>query len=356
MRKYLKDKIKKICFFFLYFSKITGLIFYFIKKRWKDFPSIILIYHRFIDDKNCSYLNKGPVVQHKVKHFEKEIKYLKKYFKVETLDKIVTQIKAHNAFDNPTISITFDDGYLDNYELAYPILKKEGIPATVYVTTGLIGSNERTWTDEIELALMGTKKEFLQIDIHGESIMPISTIKDRERANIRIAELLKRLPDEERREHLKSILEILDDKSATQNGKERRMLNWDEVKEMAAENISIGVHTHTHGILSKMPLGEAKREIFLSKKIVEEKLGTPAKHFSFPNGREEDFSEILRDYCKEIGFESVTSAVHGVNDPNRGDRFSLRRMGAVSPVWMMAGELLKEILRWCWKNGKPALM
>jgi len=99
-----------------------------------------------------------------------------------------------------------------------------------------------------------------------------------------------------------------------------------------------------------MPVDKAKEDILTSKKIIEEKLGIKVKHFSFPNGREEDFSEELRDYCRQIGFESIASAVYGVNDPNSGKTSSIKRIGANSPVWMMAGELFREIVQWYLKR------
>ena len=114
---------------------------------------------------------------------------------------------------------------------------------------------------------------------------------------------------------------------------------------MANDGVTIGSHGHTHSVLSKMSVNKAKEDILTSKKIIEEKLGIEVKHFSFPNGREEDFSEELMDYCQKIGFKSVASVVYGMNDPFNGNVFSIKRIGARSPVWMMAGELFREIIR-----------
>jgi peptidoglycan/xylan/chitin deacetylase (PgdA/CDA1 family) len=90
-----------------------------------------------------------------------------------------------------------------------------------------------------------------------------------------------------------------------------------------------------------MPPQEAKKEISRSKRIIEENLGHKVIHFSFPNGRKEDFSEKLRDYCLEIGFESVASVIYGTNHGSNGSALELKRIVATSPVWMLAGELVK---------------
>jgi peptidoglycan/xylan/chitin deacetylase (PgdA/CDA1 family) len=113
---------------------------------------------------------------------------------------------------------------------------------------------------------------------------------------------------------------------------------------MAANGITFGSHSHTHPILSRMPLDQAKEEILISKKILEERLGTEVKHFAIPNGGKDDFSDELRDYCRGIGFESAATLIHGKND-GRSNAFNLRRVGAGSPIWLFAGELLLQFVR-----------
>ena len=123
------------------------------------------------------------------------------------------------------------------------------------------------------------------------------------------------------------------------------MLNWNEVKQMAQDGITIGSHGHTHSILSRMPIEKARGDIYDSKRTIEENLGVKVKHFAYPNGREEDFSEELKEYCQEIGFESVSTAIYGVNGPLNGNALALKRVGAISPVWLLAGELVREFLK-----------
>jgi peptidoglycan/xylan/chitin deacetylase (PgdA/CDA1 family) len=147
---------------------------------------------------------------------------------------------------------------------------------------------------------------------------------------------------------MRKIFQALDvNVEAIKDEKSRRMLNWEEVKRMADNGITFGSHTHTHPILSRVPLEKAKKDILDSKEIIEKRIGIKVKHFAFPNGRDEDFSEELRDYCKKIGFESVASVIYGMNDPSNGNTYALKRIGAISPVWMLAGELVRLF----WKDG-----
>jgi peptidoglycan/xylan/chitin deacetylase (PgdA/CDA1 family) len=351
-KKLLKTKIRNLLFLIIYHIKIPTITFFVLSKKINKWPYILLLYHRIIEE-NSTYLNKGPVVQHKISHFEKEIKYLKKHYQVMNIDKLIHRMQNGLECIKPCISITFDDGYLDNYEFAYPILKKYEVPATIYLATSLIGTNERTWTDQIEFAIMEAEKDHFKLpELFRKEAIWIKSRIQKERANIKIAEALKLIPDEKRQELMRKIFKTLEIDRNKVDGKARRMLNWEEVQKMARDGITIGSHGHTHSILSKMSVDKAKEDILTSKKIIEEKLGIKVKHFSFPNGREEDFSEELGNYCRAIGFESIASAVYGVNDPNSdsGNASSIKRIGANSPMWLMAGELFREIVRWYLKR------
>jgi len=304
------------------------------------------VYHRIVDEKS-KYLNKGAVVHHHIKDFKREISYFRRNFLILSMDEVVSQMKLGKGFRRPSIAITFDDGYLDNYTLAYPVLKKHGVPAAIYLTTGLVGTPDGIWTEQIGRAFLETQKDYLDLStISGDKIVLIKTKEEKEQANSDVSEALKLIPDDKRRELIQELLEKLEvNEKCGRHFGERMMLNWDEVQEMRKDGITIGSHSHTHPILSRMPIQEAKDEILHSKRIAERNADAQVKHFSFPNGREEDFSEELRDYCREIGFESVCSVIYGTNDASEGNAFTLRRVGAISPVSMLAGELVRLFCR-----------
>ncbi|MDX1389136.1 MAG: polysaccharide deacetylase family protein, partial [Acidobacteriota bacterium] len=100
---------------------------------------------------------------------------------------------------------------------------------------------------------------------------------------------LARLRPEEREARIDELLERLgveDPRQAT-----GLMLDWDEVREMAAQGISFGSHTATHPILSRLTRDEARAEIVESKRTIEEQLGIPVRSFAYPNGKRRDFNE-----------------------------------------------------------------
>lgn len=286
-------------------------------------------------------------MHHHIKHLEKELPYLMKNYQILTIDEVIHRLKSGVGFRRPSVAITFDDGYLDNYTLAYPILKKNGVSATLYLTTDLIGTSQRIWTDQVEFMFLETRKDQFSLPrLFGNKEVRIKTKKEKELVCNEISEALKKRPDAERIEIMRQLFETLEiNENHGKNNQERVMLNWDEVKKMAEDGMTIGSHSHTHPILSQMPIQKAKEEIYRSKNTIEEHLGIRVRHFAFPNGREEDFSEGLREYCREIGFESVASVIYGTNDVSNGNTLGLKRISAISPVWMMAGELVKLFIR-----------
>jgi peptidoglycan/xylan/chitin deacetylase (PgdA/CDA1 family) len=350
----IKYFIKEILFLSFFYLRFFDLILKLLTRLRQEHPCIILLYHRIIDE-SSKYLNKGAVVHHHINDFKREIPYFKRNFQILSMDEIVNHIKLGKGFRRPSIAITFDDGYLDSYTLAYPVLRKHRVPATIYLTTGLVGTLDRVWTEQIGLAFLETQKNHFNFSaLFGDKTIPIKTKEEKEQANSDVSETLKLRPDDERRELIQKLFEKLEvsEKFGRVFG-ERMMLNWDEVQEMAKNGITIGSHSHTHPILSRMPIQKAKEEILNSKKILEKNVDIKVKHFSFPNGREEDFSEELRDYCREIGFESICSVIYGANDASKKNQFTLKRVGAIHPVSLMAGELVRLFFRSAVrKNGR----
>jgi len=347
-KRRIRNIIKGLVFFCCYYLRFLDLILKLLARVRQEHPCIILLYHRMVED-SSKYLNKGAVVHHRIKHFKGEIPYFKRNYQILTMDEVVDHLKFGKAFRRPSIAITFDDGYLDNYTLAYPVLKKHGVPATIYLTTSLIGTTDRTWTEEIGVAFLETAKDRFDFPaLFGDKRVPIKTKEEKEQVNSKVSEALKLRPDDERRELIRKLFEALEVcEKPKRNCSDRIMLNWDEVQEMIKNGIAIGSHSHTHPILSRMPIQEAKEEISNSREILERNLGIKVKHFSFPNGRKEDFSEELRGYCREIGFESICSVIYGANDASDGNVFALKRIGAMNPIPMLAGEMVRQF----WKSS-----
>ena len=77
------------------------------------------------------------------------------------------RIAGEGTLPNRAVAVTFDDGFLNNYTHAWPVLEQYGIPATIYLATGYIGSGRLIWTDLLETTILEAKKQRLHIDVEG---------------------------------------------------------------------------------------------------------------------------------------------------------------------------------------------
>jgi peptidoglycan/xylan/chitin deacetylase (PgdA/CDA1 family) len=232
--------------------------------------------------------------------------------------------------------ITFDDGYLDNYTVAFPLLKQHGLRAAFFVVSSFVGTSFVPWWDEIAYLLRHTRQTTFDPGLGRDRIVPIQP--DREMAIARIVELYK--SDENRdpagflrllRKHTEVNLPI----------DARHFLNWDEARTMAAAGMEIGAHSHTHPLMGKLSVEAQKEELGRSKQILEEQIGRPITSLAYPVGSKNDFTDETKRIAKEAGYDLAFSFYGGVNPWNGGSRFDIRR-GAPNP--MPAGFRAETIL------------
>jgi peptidoglycan/xylan/chitin deacetylase (PgdA/CDA1 family) len=269
--------------------------------------------------------------------------HLKRWYDVISLDQLVATIKAGKCFSVPTVILTIDDGFKDNYDLAYPILKRLGLPATIFLTSGLVNTPTVPWVDEIGIALAKTKLGNLYFpQLFGDQVVAISNNEQKAETLHRIYEKLLYLEHNTKVDLVDTLLSILSDKDDLLPH-ERIMLNWKEIKQMTQNNISFGAHTMTHPTLSKMDSKDAMREIIESKLIIEKKLGIRVRHFAIPNGQDEDFTEELRDFCRKAIFDSVVTTNYGVVK-KESDLYNLPRVHPSTPLFVFATDLARLFL------------
>ncbi|MGH7390717.1 MAG: polysaccharide deacetylase family protein [Candidatus Rokuibacteriota bacterium] len=275
----------------------------------------ILCYHRVNDDADPFF----PAVP--VGVFERHMAYVARTFRVMTVEAIVERVRRGSVPRN-TLAITFDDGYRDNLTHAAPILARHGLPATIYLATGLIGTAEVAWFDRMAMAFKTTKAEAYVTP--WRETLPLATSGDRLRALDRMLGYFKRLPDDDMRRSVDGLLRALavTDQKCFKN----LMLTWDDVHALTGLGFAVGAHTVNHPILARVPARRAWTEIFGSRTMIESALGRAPKAFAYPNGRPEDYTATVRDLVREAGFTSAVSTRFGLNDRDTSP-YDLRRGG-----------------------------
>jgi peptidoglycan/xylan/chitin deacetylase (PgdA/CDA1 family) len=284
-------------------------------RRQKNRKFEILRYHR-VNDENDPIFGAVPV-----KMFEKQMEVLANYFNVLPLEELVERT-LHRDIPPAAIAITFDDGYRDNYENSFPILKRFGLPATIFLATGPLESGALLWHDLVFEAFRITNAEVVSVD--GRNY-PLRTVAQKGTALFAFREYLRMY---DYRNWGKLIEQMIGRLGVPQDSMSNRAqkLNWDEIKEMSKNDITFGAHTVTHPILTRMSLAEATEEIRASKEAIEEKLTSPVRVFAYPNGRQDDFNESIKKVLKEAGFLCAATILWGTNSIDT-DPFELRRIG-----------------------------
>ncbi len=282
-------------------------------------------------------------------HFEKQVRYLTRRYRVLSLEEAVEGIEWGKAFPKNTVVVTFDDGFRDNYEKALPILKKYRCPATVFVTTGPLEGGGSLWQDRLAYWFGATKMRDLHLrpDVSGMDRGPtqrkfdLATEGDRRNALCQIESLLRALEPSAREALLTDIAVRLGFRPDGGSFDEVSMLTEDQLRAMAEAGITIGCHTRTHPVLTTLDRGDVMRELRDSKGFLEQVLNRPISFFAYPFGAHGDFNSNIELLVEQSGYRAACSAIEGVNLPG-ANRFALRRLHVQDdPASIFALKLLR---------------
>lgn len=264
----------------------------------------ILVYHK-VNDERDPFFPATPIVV-----FVEQMKYLAEHCCVLSLEEAVARKKNRDLPEN-AIVITFDDGYKDNHLYAFPILRKLSLPATIFLATDAIGSGRVLWHDKVFSAFRETRTRVLKGFGECREEYSLGTVSEKLQAQSKVIKFLRSLNDNDRSFWIERLIEALGSESRDLDP--HLMLTWDEVKMMHQHGISFGSHTVNHPILSKLTAERARSEIYDSKRIIEEKLGTTVTTFAYPGGKKEDFSEETKKIVGEAGYSCALTAIFGAN-------------------------------------------
>lgn len=295
----------------LYKCRIFEILDRFLRQQIR-----ILMYHRF------SYnFRKGFV---SVKELEKQLKYLKQRFTLVSLDAIASIYIKREKISEDLVAITVDDGYLDFYDVAYPVFLKHKIPVTVFLCTDFIDRKRWMWADKIKYLITQDNEDnvmsFIKDEI-GEKLK-----KDCVEKETQIEEFFEVLY-KMRTEAINILVEKVSRKIGVQIPssipKEYSPMDWHQIREMVDNGIEIGAHGCSHSILTNLSYNEAYNEVRTSKEIIEDKISYNVNLFCYPNG---NTNRIVKNIVSNAGFKCAVITQYGFNDIN-SDRYALTRIG-----------------------------
>ena len=312
-------------------------ITYAVSTVGRDEGFTVLTYHCLLEEPDPFYGYGTPLAD-----FERQVRLLRRFCAVLSLDEILDRVERRSSLPRRCVALTFDDGYRDLLTLAGPLLKRHGLPATVFAAVAAL---ERgwLWPDLVRHALRTTPAGDVELETltdGGPQMFMLATRSQRLAAVADLDARLKRLGDHAKWTTLEELVWKLLGAAARDVSMPRLMLTWDELRRVMRDGVTVGAHTVTHPILTRMSEQEAAREIVESRERLEEVLGIPVRHFAYPNGRPDDVSPAVRRLVKWAGFRSAYTTIEGYNRPG-DDRWSLQRLDANQEslrelIWTMA--------------------
>lgn len=289
---------------------------------------IVLMYHRILGaDRTLAGLP--------VETFTSQMRWLKQHCDPIAPDVLRERVQRPSRV-RPAVLVTFDDGYRDYHDLAYPVLESLGIPAVVFLATSFLDEGGMLWTDEVQWAALSTPKERVTLPWADGPALTLTDARAREALGERARAHLKKLPDGERRAAVRALVHELGDPPA----KERQMLTWDEVRR-ASRLTTWGGHSHTHPIMSRLDADAAEREIRTCKERIAAETGVTPTTFAYPNGRPSDYTPETQQILRRHGFDLAFSTSEGIAGPD-SDWMAVKRLPTEAAdiadfAWVAAG-------------------
>jgi len=257
--------------------------------------------------------------------FTSQMDYLARHFDVLPLGEAVARL-SEDRVRQPTAVITFDDGFQNNHDVAFPVLKRLGLPFTIYLTTGLVDTPHTVWFCAILDAIGNTTLSSFQW--RGECL-DVGSARARMRASVHLQQALKSLPHAQLLTEVDHIRKRLGCEAgiAAQPWSPFRMLDTKSIRDLSDSGlVEFGAHTHTHAILSRLPPAQREQEITCSIREVERLTGRACRHFAYPNGGRHDYDGASVALLKALRMTSAVTTLPGPNAPGT-DPFALRRYG-----------------------------
>lgn len=273
----------------------------------------ILIFHRVLAEPDPLF----PDV-HDATRFREFLRTLKRLYRVLPLGEGLDLLRA-GRLPAGSAALTFDDGYEDNYSVALPILKEEGVPATIFVATGFLDGG-RMFNDTVWESFRQTTCDGADLDFIGLGQVAIGSWDDRRRLSGKVIEAIKYLNCDDRDRAAHRVAEAL--KASPRND---LMMSTEQVARLPADIITVGAHTHSHPILTQLPDEEARNDIERGRARLEQIRGERIELFAYPNGVPgRDYVRSHVGMVRDLGFRAAVTTAVGAH-VGSGDYYQIPR-------------------------------
>lgn len=285
---------------------------------------LILAYHRVLDTPVEDDFSGDPeLISASTADFERQMRFVRTHFTPLHFSDVLQAVDAGRPLPRNSLIVTFDDGHIDNYTHAFPILRSLGVPATIFLSTQYIDTPETPfWFDHVAQLLYFAPKGPLHVDALDYRVTLDSVASRRDAAG----QLLRRLKREPNQRRVAIVDELAQSLGKHMPQAQRAAMSWAEVGEMAASGIEFGSHTVSHPVLSQLDDAAIKQELSVSRDVIRAKTGQPVETIAYPVGKVDAFDDRVINAAKVCGYRLGISYETGTNPSSGFDNFALRRL------------------------------
>jgi len=249
--------------------------------------------------------------------------YLRRHFALPSAGDVLESIRR-GRFEHPTVLVTFDDGYRDNYDLAFPVLRDLGVPGCFFVVSGYVDAPSLPWWDHVAYAVKQTTVDRLKLDYPETLTFDLSTTS-RATATSGILRAFKRArPLDQARffDTLASATGVEVDGAALSKD---LFATWDALREMQDAGMTIGSHTVTHPILASLATEAQREELVESRERIGQMLGAKPDLLAYPVGGPTAFTNVTQQLAQDAGYRAAFSFFGGLNHADRLAPYAIGR-------------------------------
>ncbi len=276
----------------------------------------VLMYHRVLDPAESSTRDPA-LISATPEAFERQMRHLSRWYTAVSEAQLLQCLREGTPLPPRAVLVTFDDACRDFADTAWPIMRRYGVPATVFVPTAYPDAPHRQfWWDRLHRAVSAAPDGTLQ-DLPCPDL-PSPARRSRAAVLRSLQRRVKSLPHDEAMQLVEDVCAQLHEPAP----EPADVLGWDDLRRLAAEGVSIGAHTRTHPALTRLPVDRAREEIEGSRQDVAREIGVTPALFSYPFG---DHHADVADIVRRAGFEAAVTCRTGLNAVPGADPMLLRR-------------------------------
>jgi peptidoglycan/xylan/chitin deacetylase (PgdA/CDA1 family) len=275
------------------------------------YQPVILTFHGVTADSSNTICNEEGLHLHR-SIFERLMEHLACHYRPVPLSRIVDWLEGRADAPESGVALTFDDGFRNVLTEAAPVLKRLGLPATLFVATDFVFKGEMLWPDRLVAAIALSNQPRLEVETDsGTRGFDISDRAGKLRARGTLTALCKMLPQSARLRLLDQIVERLgvDPAKLASAWDGFRPIQPNELKRLPEFGVTVGAHTCSHPILARLSGDEQAHELSESKRLIESATEVRCDEFAYPNGGPGDFSEQTRQRVIDAGYRCAFTTI-----------------------------------------------